>query len=153
MPDQGSWSWISSPPGGWYISIYGLFENTQIQYSWISMLILLLFPPIRCGPCTMVAPHFERLSNTYPQAVFLKVDVDECQGTAFSQGITAMPTFIFYRSRYLSMNGVMGKCYQSCYNIANIRQFQAQLVTLSFNDFVFFTVHESRRFKDRTFKA
>lgn len=72
-----------------------------------SRLVVVDFFATWCGPCTMVAPQFERLSNTYPQAVFLKVDVDECQGTAFSQGITAMPTFIFYRnsSRLATIQG------------------------------------------------
>jgi len=46
-----------------------------------------------------MAPIFESLATKYPRAVFLKVDVDECQETAGSQGVTAMPTFIFYRNR------------------------------------------------------
>lgn len=31
--------------------------------------------------------------------MFLKVDVDKCQETAAAQGVSAMPTFIFYRNR------------------------------------------------------
>jgi thioredoxin-like negative regulator of GroEL len=46
-----------------------------------------------------MAPIFESLATKYPRAVFLKVDVDECQETAGSQGVSAMPTFIFYRNR------------------------------------------------------
>lgn len=53
----------------------------------------------RCGPCQRIAPHFEMLPNKYPKAIFLKVDVDKCQDTASSQGVSAMPTFIFYRNR------------------------------------------------------
>lgn len=52
-----------------------------------------------CGPCRAIAPHFERLPSKYPRAIFLKVDVDKCQETAAAQGVSAMPTFIFYRNR------------------------------------------------------
>ncbi|KDR11479.1 thioredoxin-like protein 1 [Zootermopsis nevadensis] len=52
-----------------------------------------------CGPCQRIAPVFEQLARKYPRAVFLKVDVDKCQETAASQGVTAMPTFIFYRNK------------------------------------------------------
>lgn len=31
--------------------------------------------------------------------MFLKVDVDRCAETAGAQGVSAMPTFIFYRNR------------------------------------------------------
>lgn len=46
-----------------------------------------------------VAPFFEQLPAKYPRAVFLKVDVDKCAETAAAQGVSAMPTFIFYRNR------------------------------------------------------
>lgn len=49
-----------------------------------------------CGPCRNIAPVYEQLSSKYPSGVFLKVDVDALQTTAQSQGVSAMPTFIFY---------------------------------------------------------
>ncbi|XP_031638889.1 thioredoxin-like protein 1 [Contarinia nasturtii] len=52
-----------------------------------------------CGPCQRIAPHFEQLPTKYPRAVFLKVDVDKCQDTAAAQGVSAMPTFFFYRNK------------------------------------------------------
>ncbi|XP_015793420.1 thioredoxin-like protein 1 [Tetranychus urticae] len=52
-----------------------------------------------CGPCQVIAPVFAQLSTKYPRAVFLKVDVDQCQESAHSQGVNAMPTFIFYRNK------------------------------------------------------
>lgn len=33
----------------------------------------------RCGPCLRIAPAFSSMSNKYPQAVFLEVDVHQCQ--------------------------------------------------------------------------
>lgn len=65
----------------------------------IYVCICFLLNYIRCGPCRSIAPNFERLPTKYPKAIFLKVDVDKCQETAAEQGISAMPTFIFYRNR------------------------------------------------------
>ncbi|KAL3285493.1 hypothetical protein HHI36_000025 [Cryptolaemus montrouzieri] len=52
-----------------------------------------------CGPCQRIAPIFQQLSVKYANAVFLKIDVDKCQETAAAQGVSAMPTFIFYRNK------------------------------------------------------
>jgi thioredoxin-like negative regulator of GroEL len=41
----------------------------------------------------------KQLSTKYPNAVFLKVDVDKCPGTAAAYNVSAMPTFIFFRNR------------------------------------------------------
>ncbi len=38
------------------------------------------------------------LETLYPHAVFLKVDVDQCQELAASCGIRAMPTIQLYKS-------------------------------------------------------
>ena len=33
-----------------------------------------------CGPCVMIKPVFEELSNQYhDKAVFIKIDVDKCE--------------------------------------------------------------------------
>lgn len=59
---------------------------------------------VRCGPCRMIAPFFEQvralelrelrppsprpqLSEKYPSLVFMKVDIDTCQGVAAECGI------------------------------------------------------------------
>ncbi|PIO67767.1 putative thioredoxin [Teladorsagia circumcincta] len=49
-----------------------------------------------CGPCKMIAPVFESLSNRFLSMVFLKVDVDKCEETAAQNGVSAMPTFIVF---------------------------------------------------------
>lgn len=55
----------------------------------------------RCGPCKRIAPQFETFPEKYPEVIFLKIDVDKCVETAESQGITAMPTFLFYKNNDL----------------------------------------------------
>lgn len=62
-------------------------------------LVVVDFTATWCGPCTMIAPFFKQLSTKYPNAVFLKVDVDKCPGTAAANEVTSMPTFLFFRNR------------------------------------------------------
>lgn len=62
-------------------------------------LVIVDFTATWCGPCQRMAPVFQQLSHEYTSAVFLKVDVDRCQETAAAQGVSAMPTFIFYKNR------------------------------------------------------
>ncbi|CAL2042203.1 unnamed protein product [Caenorhabditis brenneri] len=49
-----------------------------------------------CGPCQHIAPVFSDLANQYKGSVFLKVDVDQCSGTAATYGVKAMPTFMAF---------------------------------------------------------
>ncbi|XP_052256691.1 thioredoxin-like isoform X2 [Dreissena polymorpha] len=51
-----------------------------------------------CGPCQMIKPLFEQLSQDCTNVLFWKVDVDQCEDIASEQGISAMPTFKFYRN-------------------------------------------------------
>ena len=52
-----------------------------------------------CGPCKRLAPKYEALATEYSDNVnCYKVDVDEAQDIAQECGISAMPTFKFYKS-------------------------------------------------------
>lgn len=53
-----------------------------------------------CGPCRMISPVFEKLSERadYSGIEFYKVDVDEVEDVAQEVGIRAMPTFIVYKN-------------------------------------------------------
>ena len=49
---------------------------------WIRMLgaqVVVDFTATWCGPCRMIGPYFEELSNGYDSIIFLKVDVDEVE--------------------------------------------------------------------------
>ncbi|MGB6094489.1 MAG: thioredoxin [Moheibacter sp.] len=51
-----------------------------------------------CGPCRMVAPTVEELSNEYgEQVVIAKVDVDNNQEVAAEFGIRNIPTLLFFK--------------------------------------------------------
>ncbi|XP_071788601.1 thioredoxin-like protein 1 [Asterias amurensis] len=52
-----------------------------------------------CGPCQRIAPEFVTLASTYPKALFIKCDVDDNPTSSSKYGITAMPTFVFFRSK------------------------------------------------------
>ncbi|KAJ5433187.1 Thioredoxin [Penicillium daleae] len=50
-----------------------------------------------CGPCKAVSPLVEKLSDSVTSVKFYKVDVDELSDVAANNGISAMPTFLFYK--------------------------------------------------------
>ncbi|KAG0724924.1 Thioredoxin-like protein 1 [Chionoecetes opilio] len=52
-----------------------------------------------CGPCQRIAPVFEEMARRFSNAIFLKVDVNQCPTTSASQGVTSAPTFIFFRNK------------------------------------------------------
>ncbi|CAI7567098.1 unnamed protein product [Penicillium pancosmium] len=49
-----------------------------------------------CGPCRAISPKIDEFSETYTQAKFYKVDVDEVPDVAQELGIRAMPTFVYF---------------------------------------------------------
>ena len=52
-----------------------------------------------CGPCRMVAPVVNELSEEYDgKAVMTKVDVDSNPGTAAKYGIRNIPTLLFFKN-------------------------------------------------------
>ena len=51
-----------------------------------------------CGPCRMISPVYEELAaGAADDKVFLKVDVDDQAEVSQDAGISAMPTFHFYK--------------------------------------------------------
>ncbi len=51
-----------------------------------------------CGPCKMLGPVVEELSNEYTNIKFVKIDVDECADVAKRYGIMSIPTLIKFEN-------------------------------------------------------
>ena len=53
-----------------------------------------------------MGPVFKEFAIRYPNALFLKIDVDECQDVAAQEGVTSMPTFFLFKAKVGEMNWV-----------------------------------------------
>ncbi|CAN6326822.1 unnamed protein product [Urochloa humidicola] len=51
-----------------------------------------------CGPCRVIAPVYAEMSKTYPQLMFLTIDVDDLMDFSSSWDIRATPTFFFLKN-------------------------------------------------------
>lgn len=61
-------------------------------------LVIIDFFATWCGPCKVISPQFEELSNELTDIVFLKIDVDDNEDIAAEYEISSMPTFIFIKN-------------------------------------------------------
>ena len=62
-------------------------------------LIVIDFTAAWCGPCKMIAPIYEEMSQEFSEGcLFLKIDVDEIPDLAEHFQVQAMPTFVFMKS-------------------------------------------------------
>nr|AAD49230.1 thioredoxin-like protein [Hordeum bulbosum] len=51
-----------------------------------------------CGPCRVIAPVYAEMSKTYPQLMFLTIDVDDLMDFGSTWDIRATPTFFFLKN-------------------------------------------------------
>jgi len=62
-----------------------------------------------CGPCRMIAPFMDQLSDEYAgKAKVAKVDVDECPGISAKYGIRNVPTVLFFKNGEVAEKHVGG---------------------------------------------
>ncbi len=50
-----------------------------------------------CGPCKMLSPVVEQLSEETPDVKFVGVDVDDAEGLAVKYGISSIPCLILFK--------------------------------------------------------
>ena len=60
-------------------------------------LVLVDFWAEWCGPCKMLAPIIDELSNELNNVKFTKLNIDENQDIASELNITAIPTLVLYK--------------------------------------------------------
>ncbi|HLT00394.1 MAG TPA: thioredoxin family protein, partial [Acholeplasma sp.] len=60
-------------------------------------LVLVDFFATWCGPCNMLMPVVEQLSQELPDTKFIKVDIDEYRKEAIESGIRAVPTLVLFK--------------------------------------------------------
>ncbi|CCD24546.1 thioredoxin TRX2 NDAI_0D02320 [Naumovozyma dairenensis CBS 421] len=61
-------------------------------------LVVVDFFAVWCGPCKMIAPMIEKFAEQYPQADFVKLDVDELSEVAQKNEVSSMPTLVFFKN-------------------------------------------------------
>ncbi len=55
-----------------------------------------------CGPCRMLSPVVDQLSEEIPSVKFVKVDVDDAQSLAGRFGVMSIPTLAFFKDGQLA---------------------------------------------------
>ena len=86
-----------------------------------SKCFVMYFTASWCGPCKLVYPHVEYLSNT-KNIEFLKIDIDECEEITQLYNIRSVPTFLFFKQN----KELVSKC-----EGANIKKLTENVNTLS----------------------
>ncbi len=57
-----------------------------------------------CGPCKQFAPIYDKVSGSYPDVTFAKVDTDANQNLAAQAQITSIPTLMAFRDGIMVFN-------------------------------------------------
>ncbi|MCQ2742767.1 MAG: thioredoxin [Bacilli bacterium] len=59
-----------------------------------------------CGPCMMLSPIVEKISNEHPEVKFLKVDCDQTPDIAAMYGIRSIPTLLYFEGGEIKNRGL-----------------------------------------------
>lgn len=82
-------------------------------------LIIVDFYADWCGPCRMLSPSIEKLSEEYKNIKFVKVNVDDCSELAQELGITSIPAVFFFKDAKVINSFVGFKPYEEIKTIIN----------------------------------
>ena len=51
-----------------------------------------------CGPCKMMSPILEQVSEEVPEVKFAAIDVDEAEALAVKYGISSIPCMVLFKN-------------------------------------------------------
>lgn len=71
------------------------FQQEVLDYNGI---VLVDFYADWCGPCKVVAPILEEISESMKDVKFVKVNVDENQELAAKYSVFSIPTFLIFKN-------------------------------------------------------
>ena len=86
------------------VVVTGSFENLELFNNFMKKcgdkLVVIDFTATWCGPCQKMKPLFKAMCETYEPkgVVFVAIDVDENEEVCGTLGISAMPTFQFWKN-------------------------------------------------------
>jgi thioredoxin 1 len=72
------------------------YIRTEEDFNVSDGVVLVDFYADWCGPCKMIAPQLERMSENHPELTILKVDVDALPTLANKYGVTNIPSLDIY---------------------------------------------------------
>ena len=82
------------------------FEKDVLNFDGV---VLIDFYADWCGPCKMLSPIIEEVSEEHPEVKFLKVNVDNSPMLASEFGIVSIPTLVAIKDKKIIAQNV-GYC-------------------------------------------
>lgn len=73
-------------------------ENFKSEIENSDKVVIVDFFATWCGPCKMLTPVFEELSNSMTDVDFVKVDIDQSLRIAQEYNITSVPTMMIFKN-------------------------------------------------------
>ena len=79
-----------------------IIEGTEEQFNELisDSLVLVDFHATWCGPCRMLGPILESITNE-TEIKIVKIDVDKCENLAKTYGVMSVPTLLLFKNQEL----------------------------------------------------